>query len=163
LFIAVGAGAGAIPAAAALNWVLKDGLGQFGTLLASGRFGPRADANPGLWYVTSALILDIAMTAELSSPMLPGSAVVIAGAVATALKGMAWLTSAASQAALLLSLSKQNLADMYAKAGAQATAASMVGTAAGMSSALTLVMSIQVLALLGCVVIHIQRCYQLIC
>ena len=32
LLYSVGLGAGAIPAAGAMNWVLKDGIGQLGTL-----------------------------------------------------------------------------------------------------------------------------------
>ena len=45
----MGLGAGAIPLAATLNWVLKDGLGQLGGIAFSSLVNTRFDANPKLW------------------------------------------------------------------------------------------------------------------
>lgn len=46
---AMGLGAGSIPLAATLNWVIKDGLGQLGGIAFSGLVNTRFDANPKLW------------------------------------------------------------------------------------------------------------------
>jgi len=46
LLFAVGLGAGAIPVAAALNWVIKDGLGQLGGVLYAGIMSNRFDSDP---------------------------------------------------------------------------------------------------------------------
>lgn len=47
----MGLGAGAIPLAATLNWVIKDGLGQVGGVAFSSLVNTRFDANPKLWWV----------------------------------------------------------------------------------------------------------------
>lgn len=46
---AMGLGAGAIPLAATLNWVIKDGLGQLGGVAFSSLVNVRFDSNPKLW------------------------------------------------------------------------------------------------------------------
>ena len=43
MLTAVGVGAGAIPTAAAISWVLKDGLGCLGMILVAGRLGSYFD------------------------------------------------------------------------------------------------------------------------
>jgi hypothetical protein len=118
-------------AAAALNWVMKDGLGQLGTLLVAGRFGSRVDAHPQLWYAAAGVMLEFSLATELASPLFPAH-FVVAGAAASTCKGMSWLAGGGAQAALLLSLAgRNNMGDLAAKGGAQATAASLLGTAAG--------------------------------
>lgn len=49
LLFAVGLGAGSIPLAAALNWVIKDGLGQLGGVLYAARVNNSFDSNPRRW------------------------------------------------------------------------------------------------------------------
>ena len=46
LLHAVGLGEGAIPMAAALNWIIKDGLGQLGGLLAVAAINTKFDSDP---------------------------------------------------------------------------------------------------------------------
>lgn len=43
MLTAVGVGAGVIPTAAAISWVLKDGLGCLGMILVAGSFGSYFD------------------------------------------------------------------------------------------------------------------------
>ena len=45
LLYAIGLGAGSIPAAAALNWVIKDGLGQLGGVAFASMINNRFDAD----------------------------------------------------------------------------------------------------------------------
>ena len=50
LLLAVGVGAStALPAAAALNWVIKDGFGQLGGVIFASSMGNRFDADPKRW------------------------------------------------------------------------------------------------------------------
>ena len=54
LLQAVGVGAkNSLPAAAGINWVLKDGLGRLGRLSVSTRFGTSFDSNLKVLLVTS--------------------------------------------------------------------------------------------------------------
>ena len=56
-----GLGAGAIPTAGALNWVLKDGLGQLGTLLFGKTIAHNFDVSPRAWYLLASAKLNLAM------------------------------------------------------------------------------------------------------
>ena len=61
LLYAVGLGEGAIPAAGALSWVLKDGLGQLGTLLFGRAIAHNFDVRARLWYVLASVKLNVAI------------------------------------------------------------------------------------------------------
>lgn len=61
LLYSVGLGAGAVPTAGALNWVLKDGLGQLGTLLFGKTIAHRFDVSSRAWYLLASLKLNLAM------------------------------------------------------------------------------------------------------
>lgn len=62
LLYGVGLSAGeAIPTAGALNWVLKDGIGQAGTLLFGRFMAQNFDVNSRLWYLAASAKLNIAM------------------------------------------------------------------------------------------------------
>jgi hypothetical protein len=60
LLYSVGLGAGAIPTAGALNWVLKDGVGQMGTLLFGKAIAHNFDIHSKTWYFMSFLLLSTA-------------------------------------------------------------------------------------------------------
>jgi hypothetical protein len=60
MLYSVGLGAGAIPTAGALNWVLKDGLGQMGTLLFGKAIAHNFDIHSKTWYFMSFLLLSTA-------------------------------------------------------------------------------------------------------
>jgi Vitamin B6 photo-protection and homoeostasis len=125
--------------AGALNWVLKDGVGQAGGVLfasfVSGRGGRGTgfDADPKRWRMAAALALDAAAALELSSPFLPSAAAVLPLACAACvLKNVGFLTSSASRAALHQALAiRGNLADVTVKAGSQSMLAGLLGTALG--------------------------------
>lgn len=61
LLYSVGLGAGAIPVAGALSWVLKDGLGQLGTLLFGKFMAHNFDLSSKMWYLMASMKLNIAM------------------------------------------------------------------------------------------------------
>ena len=62
MLYSVGLGAGAaIPTAGALNWVLKDGIGQLGTLLFGRFLAHNFDVNSRLWYLLASAKLNLAI------------------------------------------------------------------------------------------------------
>lgn len=131
LLYAVGLGAGAIPTAAAVNWVLKDGLGQFGGVLFASIVNNRYDADPKRWRVASSVALDVSVLGEILTPLAPGSFLVIAS-LANVAKNVAWLSASATRAGFHNSFAiRENLADVTAKAGSQAIASSIFGTGLG--------------------------------
>ena len=120
LLHAVGLGDGAIPMAAALNWVIKDGVGQLGGVLFASVVSDRFDADPRYWRFVSSLALDASTLLELLSPLAPGCFLPIAS-VANVGKNVSFLSASASRAALHLALAREgNLADVTAKTGSQA-------------------------------------------
>jgi len=123
--------------AGALNWVLKDGIGQLGGVIFASRMGQHKhfDANPKQWRMTAAVALDMASLLEILSPLFVTTGMVLPIAcVANVLKNIGFLTASASRAAIHQSFaSSGNLADVTAKAGSQSMAAGLVGTALGIS------------------------------
>lgn len=121
--------------AGALNWVLKDGIGQLGGVwFASymGRTASQFDASPKYWRMVAAFALDSATLLEITSPMFPSTWVLAVASIANIGKNIGFLTASASRAALHQSLAKVgNLGDVTAKAGSQSMAASVFGTALG--------------------------------
>lgn len=53
--IGIGSGDGSLPLAATLNWVIKDGLGQFGGVLFASMVNNQFDADPKKWRMISSL------------------------------------------------------------------------------------------------------------
>ena len=71
LLHAVGLGSGAIPMAAALNWVIKDGIGQLGGVIFAATVNTKFDGDPKRWRMVSSLALDTACMLELLAPAVP--------------------------------------------------------------------------------------------
>jgi hypothetical protein len=140
LLIAVGVGSNvAVPAAAALNWVLKDGLGQAGGVAFAALIGNRFDADPKRWRFVSALVLDSATVLEVCSPLFGPQFFLPVASFANFLKNVAWLTASATRAGIHQALAiRGNLADLTAKAASQSIAASTLGTAIGIAISTTL-------------------------
>jgi hypothetical protein len=132
LLIAVGMTAvHAAPAAAAFTWILKDLVGQVGGALLASRVGHHFDAQLRLHRLKATRLNIAASSLELLTPLFPALFVPI-GAVANMMKNVSWLATAATRAAAHLTFaSRANLGDITGKAGAQATAAGVLGTTLG--------------------------------
>ena len=131
LLSAVGVGAGVVPMAAALSWVLKDGLGQLGGVVSAALISTRFDAEPKRWRLLSAVALDAATALEVACLAAPALFLPLATA-ANVGKNVAWLSASASRAGIHQALATHgNLADVTAKAGSQSIAASTAGTLLG--------------------------------
>ncbi|KAG5177456.1 vitamin B6 photo-protection and homoeostasis-domain-containing protein [Tribonema minus] len=133
LLHAVGLGAGAVPLAAALNWVVKDGLGQLGGIAFSALVNTRFDANPKMWRMVAAVSLDCSTALELLAPLFPAHFLPLA-AIANAGKNVSFLAATASRAAIHNAFAaRENLADVTGKAGAQNILSSMGGMGLGIA------------------------------
>ncbi len=153
LLLAVGVGsASASPMAGALNWVMKDGIGQLGGILFASRITSTTssssnhgyggihttrtstntiDKDPKRWRMVSSLSMDMATFLEILTPLFPGYFLALAS-IANVGKNVGFLTASASRASIHQSLAKQNnLGDVTAKAGSQSIAASLIGTGLG--------------------------------
>lgn len=133
-------------AAATLNWVVKDGVGQlFGGVLFASRLGRSRgfDLHPKRWRMVSSMSMDAATLLEIAAPSFPPSYFLAIASLANVLKNVSFLSASASRAALHQSMTcgrhgnnnnnNNNLADITAKAGTQAICASLVGTALGIA------------------------------
>ena len=124
-------GANSLTASVALNWVLKDGIGQLGGVLYAGTTGHKFDENPKFYKWVSATSLNISCAIEILTPLFPGYFLPLAS-IATIGKNISAISGSASRAAIHLHLSKDNnLADLTAKSSTQTTAACLVGTVVG--------------------------------
>jgi len=131
LLYAMGLGAGAIPLAAALNWIIKDGIGQVGGIIFASLVNDRFDANPKRWKMVATISLDLSCALELLAPLAPGYFLAIAS-LANVGKNVCFLSASASRAAIHNSFAKrENLADITAKAGSQFIVTSILGTGLG--------------------------------
>lgn len=79
LLFAVGLGRGAIPTAAAINWVLKDGIGYLSKIMLS-NFGRHFDVNPKGWRLFADLLENAAFGLEMLTPAFPHLFVIIGAA-----------------------------------------------------------------------------------
>ncbi|GAB9470587.1 putative mitochondrial protein [Globisporangium polare] len=162
LLYAIGLGAGSIPTAAAVNWVLKDGLGQFGGVMFASLVNNRYDADPKRWRTASAVALDVAVLMEILTPLVPAYFLPMAS-LANVAKNISWLSASATRAGFHNSFAmKENLADITAKAGSQSIASSIFGTGLGIGlSTLTGASTVNVLAAFGVLsAVHIFSIYK---
>ncbi|GAB4813666.1 hypothetical protein N2152v2_000712 [Parachlorella kessleri] len=120
LLRAVGVGAKrSLPAAAAINWVLKDGLGRLGRLTVATRFGESFDSDLKRFRFMTSVMYCSALSLEYITPLFPQHFLVLAS-LANVGKSVGLTTHIATQPAFHRSFARgENLADISAKAQAQ--------------------------------------------
>ncbi|XP_052210518.1 protein root UVB sensitive 1, chloroplastic isoform X2 [Diospyros lotus] len=134
LLYAVGLGKGAIPTAAAVNWVLKDGLGYLSKIMLS-KFGRHFDVNPKGWRLFADLLENAAYGLEILTPVFPHLFVPI-GATAGAGRSAAALIQAATRSCFFAGFAAQrNFAEVIAKGEAQGMVSKSIGIMLGIALA----------------------------
>ncbi|KAK8639928.1 hypothetical protein V6N13_138294 [Hibiscus sabdariffa] len=134
LLYAVGLGKGAIPTAAAINWVLKDGIGYLSKIMLS-KYGRHFDVNPKGWRLFADLLENAAFGLEILTPAFPHLFVLI-GAVAGAGRSAATLIQAATRSCFYAGFAAQrNFAEVIAKGEAQGMVSKSIGIALGIALA----------------------------
>ncbi|CAN4077211.1 unnamed protein product [Withania somnifera] len=134
LLYAVGLGKGAIPTAAAVNWVLKDGIGYLSKILLS-NYGRHFDVNPKSWRLFADLLENAAYGLEILTPAFPHLFVPI-GAVAGAGRSAASLIQAATRSCFCAGFAaRRNFAEVIAKGEAQGMVSKAIGIMLGIALA----------------------------
>ncbi|KAK4435575.1 protein root UVB sensitive 1, chloroplastic [Sesamum alatum] len=134
LLYAVGLGRGAIPTAAAVNWVLKDGIGYLSKIMLS-KYGRHFDVNPKGWRLFADLLENAAFGMEILTPAFPHLFVPI-GAVAGAGRSAAALIQAATRSCFYAGFAAQrNFAEVIAKGEAQGMVSKSIGIMLGIALA----------------------------
>lgn len=126
LLYAVGLGKGAIPTAAAVNWVLKDGIGYLSKILLS-KYGRHFDVHPKGWRLFADVLENTACGMELLTPAFPHLFVYL-GAVAGAGRSASGLIQAATRSCFYAGFAAQrNFAEVIAKGEAQGMVSKSLG------------------------------------
>ena len=130
MLTAVGLGATRrLPAAAAVNWVLKDGLGRLGKLSVATNFGRAFDADVKRFRFTSSVVYDLSSLIEMITPFYPQRFLLLA-TIANVGKSVGITTANVVRAPIQRSFAlEENLAEIAAKTSAQQVLADNVGLA----------------------------------
>ena len=132
---AVGLGATRrLPAAAAVNWVLKDGLGRLGKLSVATNFGREFDSDVKRFRFTSSVVYDCSSFVEMITPFFPRRFLLLA-TVANVGKSVGITTANVVRAPIQRSFAlDENLAEITAKTSAQQVLADNIGLAAAVAA-----------------------------
>ncbi|KAF3781058.1 root UVB sensitive 1 protein [Nymphaea thermarum] len=134
LLYAVGLGKGAIPTAAAVNWVMKDGIGYLSKIMLS-KYGRHFDVHPKGWRLFADLLENVAYGLELLTPAFPQFFVLI-GAAAGAGRSASSMIQAATRSCFYAGFAAQrNFAEVIAKGEAQGMVSKSVGIILGIALA----------------------------
>lgn len=138
-----GAGVGedkASPMAAAIAWVLRDGVGMFGSLVFSYFVGSKFDVDIKEWRLFADIINDVGMTLDLLAPLAGSSTgFAVVAALGAACKTICGMVAGATRASITAHFAIDgNLGDVSAKENAQETAVTLLGllTGSALASAL---------------------------
>ena len=134
MLTAIGLGASrSIPAAAALNWVLKDGLGRLGKLSVATNFGRSFDSDVKRLRFSSSLVYTGAVFIETITPFFPKHFLAIA-TVANVGKSIGITTGNVVRPPIQKTfVLEENLGEIAAKTSAQQVLADNIGLALGVS------------------------------
>ena len=147
---AVGLGAGSIPMAAAVQWVLKDGFGHGGAIVYAALVNTKfdADAKRYRFHATCALTVADAMAAGL--PLVPQHFLLLAS-ISSAVGSIANLAHVAARARVMASFAKVgNLADCVRAGQTQSKLMSLGGT--GLGAALSWIVGPEPYHVMACMV-----------
>ncbi|KAI0563413.1 Root UVB sensitive protein [Gracilaria domingensis] len=131
LLLAVGVGRqSAAPLAAALQWVIRDGMGRAGRMLFS-QVGNGFDAETKQYRLMAALVLNLSCALESVTPVVPQLFLPIA-CVANMAKGASTVAAASTRSAIYRSFMRtENLGDITAKQETVGVVGDLMGTAVG--------------------------------
>lgn len=131
LLLAVGVGRqSAAPLAAALQWVIRDGMGRMGRLLFS-QVGTGFDAETKQYRLAAAVVLNWSCALESVTPAVPQFFLPLA-CLANMAKGASTVAAASTRSAIYRSFMRsENLGDITAKQETVGVAGDLMGTAVG--------------------------------
>jgi hypothetical protein len=132
LLRAVGIGANAsVASSAAINWVLKDGLGRVGCILAASVIGNKFDNDAKLFVFLGDMMYEVGIFLEILAPLCAHAFLVVAS-MANAFKSMSYMSRLPPRAAILKSFAmRENVGDVSAKANSQDVVSGLFGLLLG--------------------------------
>lgn len=127
-------------AAATINWILKDGLGQAGGIALITLLGSRLDSQARFLRFHATILFLIGSLLEFSIPFAcsslnysSSSVFLLLASAANVLKNVSWMVNSATRAHFMKHFAlRGNLGDLTGKAASQMTLASLVGTGLGL-------------------------------
>jgi len=136
MLIAVGMGhSGALPMAAVINWLLKDGIGHIGSLLAGTKINTKFDSDPKRYKFLSVFLGQCANLLGIMSLARPGLFLLLTS-LSSGLSRVGTLAVTSSRARIYEDFSlKGNLGDMIRCSQAQSTLGTVIGTIFGVGFA----------------------------
>lgn len=131
LLLAVGVGRqSAAPLAAALQWVIRDGMGRAGRMLFS-QVGNGFDAETKQYRLMAAFVLNLSCALESVTPAVPHLFLPLA-CIANMAKGASTVAAASTRSAIYRSfMRRENLGDITAKQETVGVMGDLMGTAMG--------------------------------
>lgn len=131
LLLAVGVGRqSAAPLAAALQWVIRDGMGRAGRMVFS-QVGTGFDAETKQYRLAAAFVLNLSCALESITPAIPQLFLPLA-CLANMAKGASTVAAASTRSAIYRSfMRRENLGDITAKQETVGVAGDLMGTAVG--------------------------------
>jgi hypothetical protein len=134
MLLAVGLGqGGALPMAAVMNWLLKDGLGHLGSILVGTSINTKFDSDPKRYKFMSMSLGQLANFLGIMSLAKPGMFLVLTS-LSSALSRVGTLAFTSSRARIYENFSAAgNLGDLMRCSQAQSTIATIAGTAIGIA------------------------------
>lgn len=131
MLFTAGLGAGAIPMAAAIQWVLKDGVGHAGAIMYAALVNTRFDADAKRYRFQATVALTLADLVAVVMPLCPQYFFIMAS-VSSATSSIANLAQTASRARVMASFALHgNIADCTRAGQTQAKITSIAGTSLG--------------------------------
>jgi len=128
---AIGLGAGAVPMAAAIQWVLKDGVGHLGAIVYATAVNTRFDADAKRHRFRSVVAATAADAIAVVMPLWPGMFMPMASASAV-LSSTSSVATVSARARIYASFSTGgNLADLSRAGQSQSKICSLMGTGLG--------------------------------
>lgn len=135
MLLSVGAGSAGLPIAAAINWVLKDGIGQLGSILVSSLINRNFDSDPKRYRFQAVLLGQLSNLLSLLSLPYPAAFLALTS-ISSTLSRIGTVAHLSSRVRIYDDMAiERNVGDIMRCSQAQSTAASLFGTAVGVALA----------------------------
>ncbi|KAF0852724.1 conserved mitochondrial DUF647 domain-containing protein [Andalucia godoyi] len=130
--LGLSASSGTAAAAVAIQWVLKDGLGEITKLFFTRRYAPSFDSHPLQWKLSSEILHEVGSTIFLLTVLAPPSFFLGLASIGNVARSISWVTWGSTH----MWFSKhfalgRNIGDISAKADSQMSFAHVLGMIVG--------------------------------
>jgi uncharacterized membrane protein YfcA len=132
MLIAIGVAKQAtIGVSAAVQWILKDGLGRIAAIIFGSLLGNRYDADPKRWRMRGDMLYTLGVGTEIATRLVPQYFLLV-GTMANAIKSVSYMMRLPTAAAIRRHFSlRENFGDLSAKANSQEVLSMLLGTFVG--------------------------------